>query len=235
MLRTNSLGVESSASATSARNTVTSTGIVDINSGTGSNDHVEEEQQFLHDAPSCLNESKSTVRPIPLGANDATPTFDTMHPHISSLQNEHSSYLAVSKACLFFNQLASYASCSPLPPSSIALQSHLFDANYVSQFSTITASLSFATLHHTDRRCRILSIHSLSIVSKAIFAKLIFTPLYIDHDDVDIITRLQDDIYNDVVTNLVSSALEDDDGVASVAFEALARFNMLDTSSHHTH
>jgi len=247
MLRTNSLGVDSNASASasannSASNTVTSTGslsndkkksVVDNNAGaSSSNDHVDEEQQFLHNAPSCLNESKSSVRPIPLGANDATPTFNTMHPHISSLQNEHSSYLAVSKACLFFNQLASYASCSPIPPSStIALQSHLFDSNYVPQFSTITSSLSFATLHHTDRRCRILSIHTLSIVSKSIFAKLIFTPLYIDHDDVEIITRLQDEIYNDVVTNLVSSALEDDDGVASVAFEALARF----TSNQHSH
>ena len=203
------------------------------NGNDSANANADNEQEFLHDAPSCLKETRSSVQPIPLGANYRTPTFEssTMMPHISSLQNEHSSYLAVSKACMFFTHLASYGSSSVLPPSSIVSESHLFDANYVHHFSTIIASLSSAAASHTDRRCRILSLHSLSIISKAIVAKLIFMPVYIDQDHVELITRLQDEIYNDVVMNIVSCALEDDDGVASVAFEALARLVIQDSTS----
>lgn len=149
-----------------------------------------------------------------------------MH-HLRALEDEHSSYLSVSKACLYFNQLASYGSSTTTPPStssSMIISSNLFEyQEYTNQFSKILQKVSNACLHHTDRRCRILALQSLSQISKAILGTLISTSLFLTQDDVDAITRLQDEICNDVVRNVMTCGLEDDDGVSSVAFESLAR------------
>ena len=41
--------------------------------------------------------------------------------------------------------------------------------------------------------------------------------------DITLITTLQDEICNDVLMTIASCALDDDDGVATVAFESLGR------------
>jgi len=183
-------------------------------------------QDFMKDAPALSTDEKtSSVKPLPFNLNpNSTPTFDAMHPHLVALEDEHSSYLSVSKACLFLNQLASYGSSSITPPSSPVIESNLFETTeYTTKFSTILNALSSTSSNHSDRRCRILALNSLALISKAIVAKLVITPVYLNHDDVALITRLQDEICNDVVMNMVSCALEDDDGVAAVAFESLGR------------
>jgi hypothetical protein len=148
-----------------------------------------------------------------------------MNPHIAALQDEQSSYLSVSKACLFFNQLATYGSSSVTPPSPAVLESNLFHVEeYATQFLSILRALCSAASHHFDRRCRILALNSLSIVSKAVVGKLALSPIYANiRDNAQHNIRLQDEICNDVVMNLISCALEDDDGVTTVALEALGR------------
>lgn len=183
--------------------------------------------EFLWDAPRQLpNETENPVKPIPLTFGNVAPTFDCMNPHLAVLQDEQSSYLSVSKACLFFNQLASYGSSSSIPPSCAVLESNLFHVeDYVNHFVSILRALGAAASHHFDRRCRILALTSLSIVSKAIMGKLVLSPVFSNmRDNAQHNTRLQDEICNDVVMNIISCALEDDDdGVMTVALEALGR------------
>jgi len=183
-------------------------------------------REFTKDTFASTADKMSSVRPLPFNLSNfnTTPTFDAMNPHLNVLEDEHSSYLSVSKACLFLNQLASYGSSSVTPPSPGVIESNLFEANeYTTNFARILNTLSSTSSNHSDRRCRILALNSLSLVSKAVVAKLITTAVFLNHDDVVLITRLQDEIYNDTVMNMISCGLEDDDGVAAVAFESLGR------------
>jgi len=114
------------------------------------------------------------------------------------------------------------------PPSSnaaVVVESNLFHVeDYTNHFLDILRALCSAASHHFDRRCRILALNSLSIVSKAVVGKLVISSIYRNMmDNARNCTRLQDEICNDVVMNIISCALEDDDGVTTVAFETLGR------------
>ena len=209
----NSLGASQSSHKQSSQNTST---LID-------EDVV---QEFINNTAPISAEKDSSVIPLKfdIGNSNSTPTFDAMNPHLTALEDEHSSYLSVSKACLFLNQLGSYGSSSETPPSPDVIESNLFQAEeYVTNFSRILNTLMSTSSNHFDRRCRILALQSLSLISKAVVAKLVTTAIFLDHNDVALITRLQDEICNDVVINMVSCGLEDDDGVTAVAFEALGR------------
>ncbi|GFH50751.1 predicted protein [Chaetoceros tenuissimus] len=112
----------------------------------------------------------------------------TLDSHLATLDNDTSTYLQICKSCLYFNQL----------------NFPIKDKHTTSSIIKIITSLQ---KYNTDRRCRILLLHTLSQFSQ----KLVDT-----NQDV----RIQDEIM-DVSLYLLQIGLEDDDGVSSEAMVAL--------------
>jgi hypothetical protein len=174
---------------------------------------------------------------------------------LSSLQDEHSTYMKVAKACHFLNQFGTHGSynATPTPSSSTAYattgagnddssiktptvvhSSTIQIQEYTSDMTHILNALSNAATSHSDRRCRILTLQSLSIIANATLYKIIPTPkLYCNREDMLCISRIHDEICNDVIITIVNCALDDeDDGVSSIAIECLGRFISNDATNH---
>ena len=157
---------------------------------TAATNHVNANQNHMHSSAQPLpfqlsstgtfTNSNSANNSNSNSTNVTYPTFDAdaIKPrHLHTLEDEHSSYFAVSKACLFFNQLASYGSASITPPtlsssssssspSSYSYQNesdcecdnqHVIESNlfqpqeYTTQMARILHTLSNTCSHHTDR------------------------------------------------------------------------------------
>jgi hypothetical protein len=176
--------------------------------------------------PASVDKSLNTPKPILLSKIQQTrdnPEHETiLTQHLLNLKDEHSSYQSVLRACTFLN-LAISTEHENVVSDDILIQSRVLHIrSYVEQKSSITSTLSYTISNHNDRRSRILAITTLSNLANQALLTCVPTPKLMTDDDVSLITRLQDEICNDVVLNLANCALEDDDGVAMVSFEALS-------------
>lgn len=197
--------------------------------------------------------SNNGVLPLPfsfLNSSSLAFTFqsiDEIKHYLSSLQDEHSTFMEVAKACHFLNQFGTHgsynstpnssslssSSCSSSSSSSVTssmvtvLQSNILKIEqYTSDISQILNILSNTATNHLDRRCRIIAIQSLATIASSTLTKLITTPtLYSNRQDSIYISRIQDEISNDVILTIVNCILnDDDDGVSSIAMESLSHF-----------
>ncbi len=190
--------------------------------------------------------SNNGILPLPfsfLNSSSLAFTFqsiDEIKHYLSSLQDEHSTFMEVAKACHFLNQFGTHGSYNSTPNSSSSssypsiitsmvtvLQSNILKIEqYTSDISQILNILSNTATNHLDRRCRIIAIQSLATIANSTLTKLITTPtLYSNRTDSIYISRIQDEICNDVILTIVNCILnDDDDGVSSIAMETLSHF-----------
>lgn len=176
--------------------------------------------------PTAADKSLNTPKPILLSriqqTRDNAEHESLLSQHLSNLKDEHSSYQSILRACAYLNLLIS-REFENIMSDDVWIQSRVLHIrSYTEQKSSIISTLSYAISNHNDRRSRILAITTLSNAAKAALLNCIPTPKFMTDDDITLITRLQDEVCNDVVLNLTNCALEDDDGVATVAFEALS-------------
>lgn len=176
--------------------------------------------------PSALDKSLNTPKPILLSkiqqTRDDAGHESMLSQHLSILKDEISSYQSVLRACAYLNLLTS-RDFENIVSDDVWIRSRVLRIqSYVEQKSSIISTLSYTISNHNDRRSRIIAISTLSNTANAALLNCIPTPKFMTEDDVTLITRLQDEVCNDVVLNMVNCALDDDDGVATVAFEALS-------------
>ena len=207
-----------------------------------------------------MNESSNGVAPLPFDLHNpasCTFTFQSMDNNIniqhylSNLQDEHSTYMDVAKACHFLNQFCTHGSYNATPSTStstshncthqgsvptsapnILNSSILHIDQYAHDTSQILSILSNTSSQHHDRRCRILALQSLCLISHATLLKLsnLMQTAYNHHhcdDNGDgdgddngtnggtdggneyydnihgSIARVQDEICNDVIFNII--------------------------------
>jgi len=241
-------------------NNSSSNSINSLNSTNNQQQQQQQKQKHVSTSPSSPSSPTSNtdnhnngISPLKLNLNPMTnPTIksvDSIQHFLSTLQDEHSTYMNVSKACQFINQFGTFGSYNTTPMTTHSysrsyshnnninnnittspnmIQSNILQLsqNTTSLYSTLYHALSNTASNHTDRRCRILSIQTLSIISYTTYFKFILTPhLYSNREQMIHLGRIQDEIINDIITSIVSCVLEDDDeGVACVAIENLGRF-----------
>lgn len=184
--------------------------------------------------------NKNGISPLPFHLNPSSFAFtfqsiDDIQPFLSSLQNEHSTFMEVAKACHFLNQFGTHGSYNATPNSSstsssssikVVQSSILRIEQYTSDISHILNVLSNTATHHYDRRCRIIAIQSLAKIANTTLMKLIITPqLYYNRTNSIHVNRIQDEICNDVIMTITNCILDDDDdGVSVTAMECLSYF-----------
>lgn len=124
--------------------------------------------------------------PVPILDPSQTATLES---HLATLDNDTSTYLQICKSCLYFNQM----------------NFPIKDKHTTSSIIKIISSLQ---KYNTDRRCRILLLHTLSQFCQKL-------------GDTNQDVRIQDEIM-DVSLYLLQIGLEDDNGVSSEAMVALS-------------
>jgi len=176
-----------------------------------------------------------------IGSTSFVPTVAMMKTHLSVFHNEQSSYPSVAKACLIFNQWSRWGSCNGSSDTSSSSSVLL----HMQECTTVVSNAIRALLHactcHVDRRCRILAIQTTAtlanacISSKLTMSNLVFT----NRNNLQCISKLQDEIINDVCGGLLvncilqhndhqhdQDAISKDDGISSIAMEALGTIVM---------
>ena len=96
--------------------------------------------------------------------------------------------------------------------------------SYAETISQILNALSNCATNHADRRCQIISIQSLSLVSLSAYAKLhTSTLVFTNREDLVHGRKLEDEICDVVLTMISMIVEEDSDGLSSMATESLGR------------
>lgn len=142
---------------------------------------------------------------------------------------EKSAFPAVAKACLQIAQWSGPSSsggggssASAADDSTTVSSSGLaHEASLSERTMAAAAALSACSRHHSDRRCRKLSLQTLAITARGTYA-LLRPSLLLYHAKHSHPHRLEEELSMDVPSTLIAAALSDpDDGVSSSAVEAL--------------
>ena len=234
-------------------------------------EHVSSNLSLSSTSLSTFNTSGNNSTNI---ANQKGPTINSFPPahqlfsygnksnhqsHLSALHDETSTYPAVSKACIYLSQFsASHSSdscnvndlfeneCCQDGTNAYTHASLYHIPTYTRQISSSIEGLRKCASNHLDRRCRILALKCLSIVSRNMFAKLRFSGAltsvllmdeyndnhYIQNNAADIknyegsnitVARVEDECSNEAAITLANAAImEEDEGISGAAIEGLA-------------
>ena len=176
-------------------------------------------------------------------------TIEDIEDHLICLQDENAVYMNILHACHFLNRFCSHGSYNAIPFSSsstnnpirpnLVQSTVLHIQQYTNDMTKIMHALSNTITSHSDRRCRIIAIQTLTNLSIQTLPKLISIThnphLYSNREDITYVSRLEDEITNDVIRLIVNHCIleeEEDEGVVCVAMECLGRFVIGDVFGH---
>lgn len=208
----------------------------------------------VHDS-SMNNNSNNGILPLRINVTSRTATTHAsslnskVNGHLTTLQDENSTFMNVMKACHFLNQFCSHGSYNAIPSQSqsqssppapkIIQSSVIHIQQYTKDISQIIHALSNTSTSHTDRRCRIIAIQTLSTISLQTTLPKLYSithnpHLYSNREDIQYITQIEDEICNDVIMNIVNHCIldDDDEGVVAVGMECLGKFVVGDSLGH---
>ena len=234
-------------------------------------EHVSSNLSFTSASVSTLNASENNSIN---STNQKGPTINSFSPahqlfsycnksnnqnHLSALHDKTSTYPALSKACLYLSQFSASQSsdscdvndlfeneCCQDGTNAYTHASLYHIPSYTSQISSSIQGLRNCASNHLDRRCRILALKRLPIVSRNMFAKLRFSGAltsvllmdenndnhYNENDTSDVknygevnvtVARVEDECSNEAAITLANAAImEEDEGISGAAIEGLA-------------
>jgi len=186
-------------------------------------------------------------------ASTAASQLDPSDPrlHLASLNDERSTFGAVSRSCLALNQWAGGGVGGAVDDGGLDLSSDpcggtadigptvcssllLCPSDHPAVTMPALRSLIACCTTHTDRRCRIMALRTLALVARSAYARTregeMGRETFTQRDD-GAAARVEDEVVNDVAVTLLGVGMdEDDDGISSAAFEA-AGMLVLGTSS----